>query len=176
MVRTRPLRGLTLHTGDLFWFIACLQEVTDLLLADIDRWPDIFDLERAPETPSSTSSCATSATRSRSSAILRIDAGRIVDWDSFHDVFAEILGFPDFYGRNMNAWIDCMTCLDDPEAGMTNVHAPPGGVMTLLLDDVSGFATRCPAQYEALVECAAFVNWRRLEKGEPSVLTLAFNE
>jgi phage tail-like protein len=37
------------QTGDLFRFIACLQEVTDLLLADIDRWPDIFDLERAPE-------------------------------------------------------------------------------------------------------------------------------
>src|SRR5690606_35680179 len=37
------------HTGALFRFIACLQEVTDLLLADVDRWPDIFDLERAPE-------------------------------------------------------------------------------------------------------------------------------
>jgi len=36
-------------TGDLWRFIACLQEVTDLLLADVDRWPDIFDLERAPE-------------------------------------------------------------------------------------------------------------------------------
>jgi len=37
------------QTGDLARFIACLQEVTDLLLADVDRWPDIFDLERAPE-------------------------------------------------------------------------------------------------------------------------------
>ena len=37
------------QTGDLFRFIACLQEVTDLLLADVDRWPDIFDFERAPE-------------------------------------------------------------------------------------------------------------------------------
>ena len=36
-------------TGDLRRFIACLQEVTDLLLADLDRTPDIFDLERAPE-------------------------------------------------------------------------------------------------------------------------------
>jgi phage tail-like protein len=37
------------HTGDLFRFIACLQEVTGLLLANVDRWPDIFDPERAPE-------------------------------------------------------------------------------------------------------------------------------
>ncbi|MBL9037323.1 MAG: phage tail protein, partial [Archangium sp.] len=36
-------------TGDLLRFISCLQEVTDLLLADLDRWPDIFDLERSPE-------------------------------------------------------------------------------------------------------------------------------
>jgi phage tail-like protein len=37
------------ETGDLRRFIACLQEVVDLLLADIDSWSDIFDLERAPE-------------------------------------------------------------------------------------------------------------------------------
>ena len=35
-------------TGDLRRFIACLQEVTDLLLAEVDRFPDLFDLERAP--------------------------------------------------------------------------------------------------------------------------------
>jgi len=33
----------------------------------------------------------------------------ITDWASFHDVFMHTLGFPDFYGRNMDAWIDCMT-------------------------------------------------------------------
>ena len=36
-------------TGDLRRFIACLQEVADLLLAEADRYPDVFDLERAPE-------------------------------------------------------------------------------------------------------------------------------
>ena len=36
------------QTGDLWRFISCVQEVTDLLLADLDRWPEIFDLERAP--------------------------------------------------------------------------------------------------------------------------------
>lgn len=37
------------ETGDLRRFVVCLQEVTDLLLADVDRFPDIFDIERAPE-------------------------------------------------------------------------------------------------------------------------------
>lgn len=36
-------------TGDLRRFIACLQEVTDLLLAEVDRFGDTFDIERAPE-------------------------------------------------------------------------------------------------------------------------------
>jgi len=36
-------------TGDLRRFIACLQEVLDLLLAEGDRFGDVFDIERAPE-------------------------------------------------------------------------------------------------------------------------------
>ena len=36
-------------TGDLQRFISCLQTVTDELLADVDSFTDIIDLERAPE-------------------------------------------------------------------------------------------------------------------------------
>ncbi|MBI5535977.1 MAG: phage tail protein [Deltaproteobacteria bacterium] len=35
-------------TGDLARFIACLQEVVDLLLVEVDRFPDLWDIERAP--------------------------------------------------------------------------------------------------------------------------------
>jgi hypothetical protein len=107
--------------------------------------------------------------------ILTIDVARIADWDSFHDVFADALGFPGFYGRNMDAWIDCLSSLDDPDAGMTTIHVPSGGVLTLVLEGASELAARCPAQYRALVDCAAFVNWRRIERGEASVLALAFD-
>jgi hypothetical protein len=107
-------------------------------------------------------------------AVVRIDCDRIIDWESFHDVFAEALGFPGFYGRNMNARIDCLTSLDDPADGMTAVHAPPGGVLVLEVAGVDGFARRCPEQYQAVVECAAFVNWRRLQVGEREVLALSF--
>jgi len=43
----------------------------------------------------------------------RIETKKITDWDSFYSVFAEAMCFPNFYGRNMNAWIDCMTYFDD---------------------------------------------------------------
>ncbi len=107
--------------------------------------------------------------------IVRLDCGRIRDWPSFHQVFAEVFGFPGYYGRNMNAWIDCMTYLDDPDAGMTTVQIPPGEVLTLHLDGIEEFAVRCPEQYAALIECAAFVNWRRSSEGEGAVLALDFS-
>ena len=106
--------------------------------------------------------------------VVSLDTSRITDWDTFHAVFAEVFGFPDFYGRNMNAWIDCMTYLDDPDAGMTAVYVPPGSVVTLQLEDVDSFARRCPALYDAVVECAAFVNWRRIEIGQKPMLALSF--
>ncbi len=71
-------------------------------------------------------------------AVVRIDCDRIIDWESLHDVFAEALGFPGFYGRNMNAWVDCLTSLDAPADGMTAVHAPPGGVLVADLERALG--------------------------------------
>jgi hypothetical protein len=108
--------------------------------------------------------------------VVKLDTRQITDWDTFHEAFAAAFGFPDFYGRNMNAWIDCMTSLDDPEAGMSSVHPPPGGIVTLQLEFVDEFARRLPEQYSAVVECAAFVNWRRIETGGPPVLALSFNK
>ena len=112
------------------------------------------------------------------SLVVRLDAGRITDWDSFHDVFAEAFGFPAFYGRNLDAWVDCMSDLDEPAAGMTAaVHAPPGGgVVVLHLENAASFARRCPELYAALVECAAFVNWRRIGMGQPAVLALSLDK
>lgn len=104
--------------------------------------------------------------------VVRIDTGRIVDWDTFHTVFAEALGFPGFYGRNMNGWIDCMSYLDDRDVGMSTVTVEPGTVLTLQFEDVDSFAARCPEQYAALVDAVAFVNLRRIEHCEDAVLAL----
>jgi hypothetical protein len=106
--------------------------------------------------------------------LVKLDTRRIRDWDTFHGVFAEAFGFPDFYGRNMDAWNDCMSYLDDPAAGMSKVHAPSGGVVVLELEHVADFARRCPEQYAAIIECSAFVNWRRIERGGAAVLALSF--
>ena len=102
-----------------------------------------------------------------------LDCDNIRDWDSFHEEFARAFGFPNFYGKNMDAWVDCLTFLDAPEDAMSSIHCEPGSVMTLELSNVKAFASRCPEQYNAVIECSAFVNWRRLEMGDPSVLALS---
>ncbi|MCH7591227.1 MAG: barstar family protein [Planctomycetes bacterium] len=106
--------------------------------------------------------------------MIEIDTKPIKDWQTFHKVFARQLGFPGYYGCNMDAWIDCMTCLDDPYAGMTSIHVVPPELLVLQLGKASDFKKRCPDIFASVVECAAFVNWRRLEKKEPAVLALSF--
>jgi RNAse (barnase) inhibitor barstar len=45
--------------------------------------------------------------------VVAIPVSEIDDWESFHSVFQRELGFPAFYGRNMNAWIDCLISADE---------------------------------------------------------------
>ncbi len=109
-----------------------------------------------------------------SQVVIRINADKITDFQTFHAVFAEAFGFPDFYGENMNAWIDCLTSLDQPNDGMTTIHVSPGQTLTLVIDNAKLFKERCPDVFITFVECSAFVNWRRIEVGEVAVLTLTF--
>jgi RNAse (barnase) inhibitor barstar len=106
--------------------------------------------------------------------VVQIDTQLIKDWESFHDVFSETFGFFKFYGRSMDAWIDCMSSLDAPETGMSNVHAPLGRVVVVQLENVKDFSVRCPEQYAAIVECSAFVNYRRILTDQEPVLALSF--
>ncbi|QDT15385.1 barstar family protein [Alienimonas californiensis] len=87
--------------------------------------------------------------------LVRLDARRITDWQTFHTVFAEVFGFPDFYGRNMNAWIDCMTSLDEPRDGLTSVHGTASDPVVLQLDHANSLSNEL---FEAITECAAFIN------------------
>ncbi|ACS57539.1 barstar family protein [Rhizobium leguminosarum] len=111
---------------------------------------------------------------SATEAVVVMDGTRLVGHDKFHDSFAETFGFPDFYGRNMDAWIDCMSCLDDPDAGMSKLTIEPGKALTVRINNYLHFKDAAPQQWVDLMECAAFVNWRRTEKGRGAVLALAF--
>jgi len=89
--------------------------------------------------------------------IVAIPVNEIVDWNTFHAVFARELGFPEFYGGNMNAWVDCMTSIDEPDDGMSTVHGTKEAGMLLDLGDCTDFARRCPAQYEAILDSTGLI-------------------
>lgn len=106
---------------------------------------------------------------------VKIDTSKILDWNTFHYVFSEGFGFPAFYGRNMNAWIDCMSYLDDPDAGMSEINCSKGDFVVIELTEAKTFKERCHEQYEAIIGCAAFVNFRSLDAGENPLLMLSFD-
>lgn len=103
--------------------------------------------------------------------LVRIDGTELCVWDTFHSVFASAFGFPEFYGRTMNAWIDCMTSLDTPQDALTSVHGSPTDPVVLQLDNANAIPKEI---FDELVECAGFVNWRNLEIGKPAILILSF--
>lgn len=107
--------------------------------------------------------------------VVAIAGDRIADWDSFHDLFAEAFEFPAWYGRNMNAWIDLMTYLDEDDS-TTGVFVAPGETMTINLTGAKALRERHGEVYDALIECTAFVNWRRIEIGGQPYLCLAFHQ
>ena len=105
---------------------------------------------------------------------VRLEGRRITGWDSFHDESQRVFGFPAFYGRNLNAWIDCMMSIDRAEDGMSSIHVAPGATLAIEILDARHLKHEYREQYDALIECTAFVNWSRLQRGEPPSLALSF--
>ena len=88
---------------------------------------------------------------------VEIDCHELTDWQAFHSVFAEKLGFPDYYGRNMNAWYDCFSSLPGESTVLT---LSEGDVVWLDLKHYKNLQAQQPELAEAILEGAAFVNYR----------------
>jgi len=101
---------------------------------------------------------------------VQINGGKIVDWDSLHDEFASALGFPDFYGRNGNAWIDCMSSLDTE---FSTVRVDPGQLVLIEIGEADQMADRAPDLLNFVYDASAFVNGRRIEVGQPPILLIS---
>jgi barstar (barnase inhibitor) len=109
--------------------------------------------------------------------VTSVPTSRIRDWETFHDVFADALGFPDFYGCNMDASIDRLLSADDEDARMVrpDVVARPGEVLSLALDEGKPFRCSTSRAVRGLDRVRRFVNWARIEEGERPILALSFS-
>jgi len=108
--------------------------------------------------------------------LIRIDARRLTNAAGLHAALDEAFGFAPGYGKNLDALVDCLTYLDDPKAGLSRVQVFPGQIAVLVLEHMQGMGKQAAAEVKALVDAVAFVNWRRLEKGQPPVLALAYEK
>ena len=108
--------------------------------------------------------------------VLKVDGKRLCDEESFHDTFSATLGFPNFYGRNMDAWIDCMSSIDDPDDAMTKVHVEKGGTLSIHIENYEYFKKTAPRTWLDLIECSAFVNFKRVERSGTPLIALSFND
>lgn len=105
-----------------------------------------------------------------SQLVVELAGAAMTTVDAFHDELARGLGLPAFYGRNLDALIDCLTSLDEPDDGLSTIHAPPGGLVVLVIAD----AARLPPELAtALSDVVAFVNHRRRERGRAAVVALS---
>ena len=95
----------------------------------------------------------------------KINGSDISDWEAFHDVFTKEFDFPDYYGRNMDAWNDCMSDL-----------GAEGEIVSILINDVTALKKRNSNIFEALIECSAFVNYRFTSEGGPPLIALSYHE
>jgi hypothetical protein len=100
-----------------------------------------------------------------------LNTNSITDWQSFHEACRDAFGFPDFYGMNMNAWIDCLTGLDEDD-GLSRFHLAEGEALHIEVAESLAFKARLPDIFDALIECSVAVNERFAESGKPPVLSL----
>ena len=106
-------------------------------------------------------------------AQVRLCGATIRDWDAFHDQSAAAFGFPAFYGRNMNAWIDCLTYVRDGD-GMSRFTLGPNEALVIEVLDTEAFNRQAPEVFDAFVACTAFVNQRHASANEIPALQILF--
>lgn len=71
---------------------------------------------------------------------LSIDFSNVKTVDDFHTKMKELFGFPDFYGRNYNAFIDCLSSLRFPEDRMTTVHIVKSECILLMIYNINSIS------------------------------------
>lgn len=94
----------------------------------------------------------------------QIDGATIVDWDSFHDEFQKQLGFFDGYGRNMDAWNDCMRDMytNGEDKSLTKFDLRDGDTFTLVVMNAVQWKKSAPEVFSAFEDCSSFFNSERV--------------
>lgn len=101
---------------------------------------------------------------------IRIDFTRIKTENQLYDELSNLPGFPDFFGRNICALIDCLFNLRYPQAEMTKIHLTTSEYLLMELND---FSTASNEIQELLMLAIENVSLKCREKNQnPSIILL----
>lgn len=99
-----------------------------------------------------------------------IDFVKIKSIDDFYDEMTRVFGFPAFFGRNGNAFIDCLFSLRYPQDEMTAIHIRKDEYIIM---ELVNFSSASQNVKDTLIISIEFVSMKCKEKGqEPSILLL----
>lgn len=92
-----------------------------------------------------------------------INGASIQCWESFHDEFQKKLGFFESYGRNMNAWIDCLSDVytNGNYDSLIKFNLNEGDKLILLVVNVDVWREVSRETFDAFIECTLEVNSER---------------
>ena len=90
-------------------------------------------------------------------ATICVNGAAIVDSPSFHDEFSRAFRFFDGYGRNRDAWIDCMTDLHGPNA-LSGLRLPAGEPIEIVLNDSATMVKSHPEIFAELLRLVRYAN------------------
>lgn len=105
---------------------------------------------------------------------IEIDGSVIKNAETFHDEFSAKLGFSEGYGRNMDAWIDCLRDIH-VDTGMSKVLLPDDVSLELKITSIGKLESASPESIQGLVACTAFVN-AHLAELEVAPIVLLFED
>ncbi len=103
---------------------------------------------------------------------ITIDFRKISDISDLHDKLDDELGFPDFYGRNIHALIDCLQSMRFPEEGMSRVVL---GNEEVLMLELINFSNANMVIINSLLVAVETVNQRELDRGRKHSILLAMS-
>jgi hypothetical protein len=83
--------------------------------------------------------------------VIHLDASHWATDDDLHRAIAPALGFPDYYGHNLDALNDCMRDVVSQDYGW----APEATGLALVFTGYDGFADRCPRTAHIVLDIMA---------------------
>lgn len=104
-------------------------------------------------------------------ATVKLDGATIHNWNDFHAQCRQAFAFPDFYGDNLDAWMDCLSYLRDDD-GMTRFVLKDKEVLTIEVLHSQQLRKQVPDMIEELTFCIAVLNESYTDLGEQEALRL----